>query len=80
MLKIRLKRQGRKRLPFYRLVIMENLSKRDGRAIEELGFYDPITKKVKLNISRIVYRLNTGAQPTDTVRNLLIKSKILEKI
>ena len=80
MLKIRLKRQGRKRLPFYRLVIMENLSKRDGRAIEELGFYDPITKKVKLNISRIVYRLNTGAQPTDTVRNLLIKSTILEKI
>ena len=80
MLKIRLKRQGRKRLPFYRLVIMENLSKRDGRPIEELGFYDPLTKKVKLNISRIVYRLNTGAQPTDTVRNLLIKSKILEKI
>ena len=80
MLKIRLKRQGRKRLPFYRVVIMEKLSKRDGRAIEELGFYDPITKKVKLNISRIVYRLNTGAQPTDTVRNLLIKSKILEKI
>ena len=58
---------------------MENLSKRDGRAIEELGFYDPITKKVKLNISRIVYRLNTGAQPTDTVRNLLIKSKINNK-
>ena len=80
MLKIRLKRQGRKRVPFYRLVIMENLSKRDGRPIEELGFYDPLTKKVKLNISRIVYRLNTGAQPTDTVRNLLIKSKILEKI
>lgn len=80
MLKIRLKRQGRKRLPFYRLVLMENLSKRDGRAIEELGFYDPLTKNIKLDVPRIVYRLSTGAQPTDTVRNLLIKSKILEKV
>jgi len=80
MLKIRLKRQGRKRIPFYRIVLMENLSKRDGRPIEELGFYDPLTKKIKLNIQRIVYRLNTGAQPTDTVKDILIKSKILEKI
>ena len=51
MLKIRLKRQARKRLPFYRIVLMENLSKRDGRPIEELGFYDPLTKKVKYSSS-----------------------------
>ena len=80
MLKIRLKRQGRKRLPFYRIVLMENLSKRDGRPIEELGFYDPLTKKVKLDIKRIIYRLKTGAQPTKTVADLLFRSKILENV
>ena len=49
MLKIRLKRTGRKKLPFYKVVLMENLSKRDGKAIAELGYYDPLKKVIQLD-------------------------------
>lgn len=79
MLKMRLKRCGRKRQPTYRIVIMEATSKRDGRAIKELGFYNPITKEIKLDVENIVYNLEKGAQPTSVVKNLLIKSKIITK-
>jgi small subunit ribosomal protein S16 len=78
MLKIRFKRAGKKRQPTYRIVIMQSTSPRDGRAIKELGFYNPITKELKLDVTNIVKYLKFGAQPTDTVKNLLVKAKILE--
>jgi small subunit ribosomal protein S16 len=73
MLKIRLKRVGRKNKPFYRIVLMESLSKRDGKAIAEIGYYDPLKKL--LNVDKITLHkyLNYGAYPTDTVRHLIYK-------
>lgn len=79
MLKLRLKRCGRKRKPFYRIVVMPSQSRRDGKAIKELGFYNPLTKELSLNIPAIVKNLKFGVQPTSTVRNLLIKQNIIEK-
>jgi len=67
MLKLRLKRTGRKKQPSYRLVIMENKSRRDGRPIDEVGYYNPITKQSKLKVDKIVIWLNLGVKPTDTV-------------
>jgi len=77
MLKLRLKRTGKKRSPFYRLVIMENTFRRDGRPIEELGYYDPITKQYKFNTEKIKKWLSYGVQPTETVLNLLKKAEIV---
>ena len=77
MLKLRLKRTGRKRSPSYRLVIMENTARRDGRPIEELGYYNPITKQYKLNAEKIQQWLNYGVKPTDTVLGLLKKAEII---
>jgi small subunit ribosomal protein S16 len=54
-------------------------SKRDGKALQELGFYNPITKELKLDVENIVTSLNVGVQPTKTVKNLLLKAKIIEK-
>ena len=79
MLKMRLKRGGRKRLPSYRLVVMPSTSRRDGRPIKELGFYNPITKEVKLDVENIVRYLQNGVQPTPTVRNLLVRHDIIKK-
>nr|YP_010938267.1 ribosomal protein S16 [Meringosphaera mediterranea]WLD05780.1 ribosomal protein S16 [Meringosphaera mediterranea]WLD05810.1 ribosomal protein S16 [Meringosphaera mediterranea] len=78
MLKMRLKRGGRKRNPSYRLVVMPSTSRRDGRPIQELGYYNPLTKEVKLDTESILKRLEQGVQPTETVKNLLIKAKILK--
>jgi len=77
MLKLRLKRIGRKRQPSYRLVIMTNDTRRDGRPIEEVGFYNPITKQSKFDSEKIINWLQKGAQPTQTFKNLLKKSKII---
>jgi small subunit ribosomal protein S16 len=77
MLKLRLKRTGRKRSPSYRLVIMENTTRRDGRPIEEVGYYNPITKQYKFDAEKIKKWLNDGAKPTSTVFNLLKKSEII---
>jgi small subunit ribosomal protein S16 len=77
MLKLRLKRTGKKRSPSYRLVIMENLSRRDGRPIDEVGYYDPISKKCKFDADKIKKWLTYGAQPTPTVFNLLKKAEII---
>jgi small subunit ribosomal protein S16 len=78
MIRIRLKRYGRKHFPSYRIVVMEQKTKRDGRAIEELGFYNSLTKETKLNIPRILNWLSYGAQPTETVRNILFRAKLVE--
>ena len=77
MLKLRLKRIGRKRSPSYRLVVMENTTRRDGRSIDEVGYYDPIVKKYQFNKEKIQKWLNCGAKPSKTVLNLLKKEKII---
>ena len=79
MVKIRLKRMGMKKKPFYRLVVTDSRNARDGRAIEELGYYNPVSDvdSLKINEERAKYWVGTGAQPTDTVRGLLKKGGIL---
>lgn len=77
MLKLRLKRTGRKRSPSYRLVIMENTSRRDGRSVDEVGYYNPITKQYKFETDKIKKWLNYGAKPTETVLSLLKKAEII---
>ena len=76
MVKIRLRRMGAKKNPFYRVVVADSRAPRDGRCIEELGFYDPLSadKKIKVDTARAEYWINNGAQPTDTVRALLKKA------
>lgn len=73
MLKIRLKRLGKKKKPVYRIVLMNAKTKRDGKTIEEFGFYDPITKQCKINLDLIKIREQQGAQLTKTVKNLVMK-------
>ncbi len=79
MVKIRLKRMGMKKVPFYRLVVTDSRNARDGRFIEEIGYYNPLTEPVDLKIDdeRAKYWLSNGAQPTDTVRGLLKKGGVL---
>lgn len=78
MLKLRLKRNGRKRQPSYRLVIMESTSRRNGRPVDEVGYYNPITKESYINQEKIVKWLNYGVQPTQTVFQLLKKSNLIQ--
>lgn len=78
MLKLRFKRTGRKGSPSYRLVVMEQATRRDGRPIDEVGFYNPITKKSSFDIEKITNWLKVGVQPTKTVFGLLKKSNIIE--
>jgi small subunit ribosomal protein S16 len=70
---------GMKKAPFYRLVVADSRNARDGRFIEEIGYYNPLTEPVELTIDgeRAKYWLGTGAQPTDTVRGLLKKGGVL---
>lgn len=77
MLKLRLKRIGRKRSPSYRLVIMENTTRRDGRPIEELGYYNPISKNYKFDSVKIQKWLSYGVKPTKTVEDLLKRAEIV---
>ena len=78
--KLRLKRTGRRHLPCYRLNAIDSRAPRDGRVIEELGMYDPLQKELEKQISfkreRIEYWLSVGAQPSETVANLLEKAGI----
>jgi len=80
MIKIRLKRLGKKREVSYRIVAMNSRNRRDGRALEELGFYNPRTDETRLNVPAIVARLKDGAQPTETVRAILNKAKVFEQV
>jgi small subunit ribosomal protein S16 len=75
MLKLRLKRNGRKRQPSYRLVIMENTTRREGRPVDQVGNYNSLTKELYLNEKKIIKWLSYGVQPTNTVFHLL-KNKI----
>jgi small subunit ribosomal protein S16 len=79
--KIRLKRMGAKKSPFYRVVVADSRSPRDGRFIENLGHYDSTCEPAVINIDedKAIAWLQKGAQPTDTVKNLLQKAGILKK-
>jgi small subunit ribosomal protein S16 len=79
MIKIRLKKFGKKREASYRLVATQSTSRRDGRPLEELGFYNPRTDEVRLNTEAILTRLQQGAQPTETVRRILEKANVIEQ-
>ena len=81
MVKIRLKRMGMKKNPFYRVVVADERSPRDGRFIDEIGFYDPMKKPslVKIDKEKALDWMQKGAQPTDSARSLLKRSGVLEK-
>lgn len=76
--RIRLKRMGAKKRPFYRIVVADSRSPRDGRFIEEIGYYNPTTQPVTLNVDqeKAAYWLRTGAQPSDTVKALFQKAGV----
>nr|YP_009237450.1 30S ribosomal protein S16 [Wildemania schizophylla]AKS28497.1 30S ribosomal protein S16 [Wildemania schizophylla] len=79
MVKLRLKRYGRKKLPSYRIIVIDSRNKRDGKAIEELGFYNPITNETRIDIPRVLQRLTEGAQATRTVQNILDRAQLIAK-
>ena len=78
--KIRLKRMGMKKMPFYRVVVADERAPRDGRFIEEIGYYNPMTEPatIKIDAEKAQAWLKNGAQPTDTARTLLKKSGVIE--
>ena len=80
MLKIRLRRMGAKKAPFYRIVVADSRAPRDGAFVEEIGYYNPISEPVelKVDVDRARTWIKNGAQPTDTVRSLLKKSGAIE--
>lgn len=79
MVKIRLRRMGAKKAPYYRIVVADSRSPRDGRCIEEIGAYNPLTEPATITVDSEKAKtwIQNGAQPTDTVRALLKKSEIL---
>lgn len=80
MVKIRLKRMGAHKKPFYRVVVADSRTQRDGRFIEEIGYFNPMTEpnEIKIDDEKAKKWLSQGAQPTDVVRDLLKKSGIIE--
>ena len=79
MVKIRLKRMGAKKAPYYRVVVADSHSPRDGRCIEEIGTYNPLTNPatITVDVEKAQTWIKNGAQPTDTVRGLLKKAGVL---
>ena len=79
MVKIRLRRMGAKKAPFYRVVVADSRYPRDGRFIEEIGYYNPLTDPAEVNIDAEKAKkwISCGAQPTDTVKSLLKKNGVL---
>ncbi len=80
MVKIRLRRMGKKKSPFYRIVVADSRYPRDGRFIEEVGYYNPMTdpNEIKIDKEKVQKWLDSGAQPTETVKTLLKKSGAIE--
>ena len=78
--KIRLRRMGKKKAPFYRVVVADSRYPRDGRFIEEIGYYNPITEpaEIKIDAEKAKKWIANGAQPTDTVKSLLKRSNIVD--
>ncbi|MCI9044579.1 MAG: 30S ribosomal protein S16 [Peptococcaceae bacterium] len=79
--KIRLRRMGAKKAPFYRVVVADSRSPRDGRFIEEIGYYNPISEpaEIKINEEKVLKWLQTGAEPSETVKQLLKTTGIWAK-
>nr|YP_009400020.1 ribosomal protein S16 [Tolypiocladia glomerulata]ARW69839.1 ribosomal protein S16 [Tolypiocladia glomerulata] len=73
MLKLRLKKLGRKKKRFYRIILIDSRKKRDSKAIEELGYYNPINKDIQLNIDRVKEKIKEGAVLTKTIEYLIKK-------
>ena len=80
MVKIRLRRMGAKKDPYYRVVVADSRDPRDGKFIEEIGTYNPLTDPatIQIDMERAKYWISNGAQPTDTVRGLLKKAEAAE--
>lgn len=80
--KIRLKRMGAKKKPFYRVIVADSRSPRDGKFIDQIGHYNPVSEPVdvKIDEEKAIKWLNNGAQPTDTVKDLFKKHGIYEKM
>ena len=78
--KIRLRRMGQKKAPFYRVVVADSRYPRDGRFIEEIGYYNPITEpaEIKIDADKAKKWIANGAQPTDTVKSLLKRTNIVD--
>ena len=78
--KMRLRRMGMKKAPFYRVIVADSRSPRDGRFIEEIGYYNPLTNpaEIKIDAEKAKTWLSNGAQPTETVKSLLKKSGIVD--
>ena len=81
MVKIRLRRMGKKKAPFYRIVVADSRYPRDGRFIEEVGYYDPMKDPadIKVDEEKVKSWLEKGAQPTETVKAILVKSGVIAK-
>ena len=79
--KIRLKRMGANKKPFYRIVVADSRAPRDGKFIEEIGYYNPVSepKQIKINDEKANKWLKVGAQPTDTVKNILSEVGVMEE-
>ena len=79
MVKIRLRRMGAKKAPYYRIIVADSRSPRDGRCIEEIGSYDPLTEPatIAVDAEKAQQWIKNGAQPTDTVKALLKKANVL---
>ena len=80
MIKLRLKRFGKKKEASFRIVASNSTSRRDGRPLQELGYYNPRTKETRLDTEALRIRLSQGAQPTNVVRTLLERGGLLEKV
>ena len=80
--KIRLRRMGAKKAPFYRVVVADSRSPRDGRFIEEIGYYNPITEpaEIKIDEEKATKWINNGAQPTETSRTILVKEGLMQPL
>jgi small subunit ribosomal protein S16 len=78
MLKLRLKRFGKKREPSYRIVVAQSTSRRDGLPLAEVGFYNPRSNEVRLDVEAITDWMKKGAQPTETVTSILVREKVME--
>nr|YP_011009312.1 ribosomal protein S16 [Phlomoides megalantha]YP_011012352.1 ribosomal protein S16 [Phlomoides ebracteolata]YP_011015675.1 ribosomal protein S16 [Phlomoides sagittata]WAS33773.1 ribosomal protein S16 [Phlomoides sagittata]WPV77232.1 ribosomal protein S16 [Phlomoides megalantha]WPW62705.1 ribosomal protein S16 [Phlomoides ebracteolata] len=80
MVKLRLKRCGRKQRAIYRIVAIDVRSRREGKDLRRVGFYDPMKNQTFLNVPLILYFLERGAQPTGTVQNLLKKAEVFKEL
>ena len=78
--KIRLRRMGQKKAPFYRIIVADSRSPRDGKFIEEVGYYNPMTNpaEIKVDADKVQKWLDSGAQPTETVKSILNKSGLVK--